>query len=170
LATIRYDIDTLRATETGSALGQIWIEFGERCIPSARWDDFIVFVLDWWRLAIRNVLTGSQDPAIFAFMDDPYEVWMRPIEGGFSVMTTFHGRETATGNEDHAGMLDLVKTYCECVSVVLQRIEGDQTWRATYAGSVSQIEDLKAELPSFESLLEQLGSAPLLKTQQAEPN
>jgi hypothetical protein len=154
LATIRYDINTLRSTDTGSALGKIWIEFGERSFPSAGWDDFIVFVLDWWRLGIRNVLTGSDEAAIFAFMDDPYELWMRPVEGGYSFTWTFHEKEVASGAEDRPGMRDFVKSYCDCVRVVLEQVEKDPAWRNTYTGSVSQIEDLKAELPGFESLLE----------------
>lgn len=155
MAKVRYEIGTLRATDSGSALGQIWIETGERSLPSARWDDFIVFVLDWWRLGIRNLLTGSEEPAIFAFMDDPYELWIRPERKVYFYTWTFHDEEIASGRDDRAGMLDLVTSYLDCVRAVLAQIEKDKAWRKTYDGSEPQIEDLRAELPKFEALLEQ---------------
>ena len=159
MATIRYNLETLRATDTGSALGQIWFDIGGRSFPSSQWDDFIIFVLDWWRLGIRNVLTGADDDAIFAFMDDPYELWMRPMAGGYSFTCKYHDEEIASGNEDHAGMRDLAQSYYDCVGAVLERIEEDSDWRTTYLGSVPQIEDLKAELPRFERLLAEFENA-----------
>ena len=153
MAKIRSDIETLRATDTGSALGQIWIEFSDRALPCPQWDNFIVFVLDWWRWGIRNILTGAKEPGIFAFMDDPYEITVTPVPGGLDYICTFHEKEHASGNEQGEGVTELLTSYCAVVRAVIERVEQDPDWRKTYDGCLSQLENLKTELPRFESLL-----------------
>lgn len=139
MATIHCDVETIRATETGSALGQIWIEFGGQAFPQARWDDFVVFVLDWWRLGIRNLLTGAKGPAVFAFMDDMYEVAVGPVEGGLVCTCKFHDNEIAKVTEDIPGTQEFVKSYCDVVQGVLERVKRDPDWRQTFEGSVPQV-------------------------------
>ena len=153
MAIIRIDIETLRATETGSALGQIWIDFENLSLPCPRWDDFIVFVLDWWRRGIENILTQSDEPAIFAFMEDMHEITITPVGGGLQYVSLFHDEENASGIEDGTGLRDFLQSYCDVVRAVLNRIENEGGWQNTYDGSLSQIEDLRAALPRFESLL-----------------
>ena len=153
MAIIRFDINTLRPTDTGSALGQIWIEFAERAIPGPRWDDFIVFVLDFWRRGIQDTLLGAEAPTPFAFMDDPYEFYAVKSAGGFMFRCTFHEEEIFSSFVDDAGMKTFVTSYFEAVRAVTERIMQDPQWRQTYSGSAGTLDDIMAAQPGLELLL-----------------
>lgn len=153
MAIIRFDINSLRPAESTSALGQIWIEFAERAIPCRGWDDFVVFVLDFWRRGIQDTLLGAEAPTPFAFMDDPYEFYAVKSAGGFMFHCTFHDEEIFSSFEDEAGMKAFVISYFEVVRAVTERIMKDPQWRQTYAGSAGTLDDIMADLPRLESLL-----------------
>lgn len=153
MAVIRFDINSVRPTDTGSALGQIWIEFSGRSIPSPRWNDFIVFVLDWWRRGIEDILNGAEAPIPFAFMDDPYEIYAIKSGGGFMFHCIFNDKEIFSSFESDAGMRAFVDSYFTVVSAVIQRIEQEPRWRQTYLGSAPTLDDIKAAQPRLESLL-----------------
>lgn len=153
MAVIRFDVNTLRPTETGSALGQIWLELGSRAIPSPRWDDFIVFILDWWRRGIQDILTGKQMPTPFAFMEGQYEYSVARTDTGFVFRCAYQQSEIYSLLEDNAGMREFVNSYFAVVKEVLERIEQDTQWRITYLGSSETLDQIKAAQPHMEMLL-----------------
>ena len=153
MAIIRFDINTLRPTDTGSALGQIWIEFAGRAIPGPRWDDFIVFVLDWWRRGIQDILTGAEALTPFGFMDDPYACYAVRSAGRVMFRCTWHDEEIFSSFEDEAGMKAFVMSYFEVVRAVIERIIQDPQWRQTYSGSAGTLDDIMAAQPGLELLL-----------------
>jgi hypothetical protein len=80
---IDVDIVTDRATvskgASGAITGVVAIRLGEVCFPEGRWNDFIVVVLGWWARQAAALRAG--DPARLVFMDGPYSVVARPVNG-----------------------------------------------------------------------------------------
>jgi hypothetical protein len=153
VAAIRFDIDTLRPAESTSALGQIWFELPGRAIPCPRWDDFIVFVLDWWRRGIEDILMGAEAPTQFAFMDGSYDIYAVKSGAGFMFRCTFRDEEIFSSFVDAAGMKEFVESYFAAVQAVIERTEQDPNWRQNYQGSAGTLDDIKAALPRLEALL-----------------
>jgi hypothetical protein len=152
MALIRFNIDTIRPNG-GSALGQIWFELPGRAIPGPRWDDFIVFVLDFWRRGIQDILNGAEAPTPFAFMDDPYEMYAVKSGAGFVFRCTFHDEEIFSGFMDEAGMKEFVASYFVAVRAVIARITQEPNWRETYDGTAGTLDDIIAAQPGLEALL-----------------
>ena len=90
------DVVTDRATLSkgaqGAITGVVAIRLGDVCFPESRWNDFIVVVLGWWARQAAALLAG--DPARLDFMDGPYSVVARPVDG-VSRLECLRG----TGNE-----------------------------------------------------------------------
>jgi hypothetical protein len=83
IMAVDIDVVTDRATvsrsTSGAITGVVAIRVGDVCFPEGRWNDFIVVVLGWW--ARQAAALGSGDPARLDFMDGPYSVVARPVNG-----------------------------------------------------------------------------------------
>jgi hypothetical protein len=154
MALIRFHIDTLRPADSTSALGQIWLELPGRAIPCPGWDDFIVFVLDFWRRGIEDILTGAAAPTPFAFMEDMHEFYAVKSAGGFMFHCTFHGEEYFSAFIDEEGMKEFLTSYFVVVRAVIERTKQDPLWRQNYNGSAETLDDIIAAQSRLESLLE----------------
>jgi hypothetical protein len=153
MALIRFDINTVRPTDTGSALGQIWLELPGRAIPCPRWDDFIVFVLDWWRRGIEDILKGEAAPTQFAFMDGSYDVYAVKSGAGFMFRSTFRDEEIFSGLVDEVGIKEFVASYFAVVRAVTERITREPQWRRNYSGSAGTLDDIIEAQPRLDALL-----------------
>jgi hypothetical protein len=153
MAVIRFDIDSLRAPDGGSALGQIWLEFSGRAIPCPRWDDFIVFVLDWWRRGIEDILMGADVTTPFAFMDSEYDFHAVKSAGGFTFRCYYQQEEIFSGFEDQAGTKEFVASYFAVVRAVTERITQDPKWRQTYSGSAGTLDLIIEAQPRLDLLM-----------------
>jgi len=95
------DIVTDRATVSkgahGTITGVVAIRLGDICFPDSRWNDFIVVVLGWWARQAAALRAG--DPAKLDFMDGPYSVVARPVNGVSRL-------ECLRGTGDEAAVLD----------------------------------------------------------------
>ena len=153
MAVIRFNIDPGCPTYTDSALGQIWFEFGPRALPCPRWVDFIVFVLDWWRRGIQDIMAGAEVPTQFSFMDDPYDIYAVKSGIGYMFRCTFNDEEIFAGFVDDAGMRELVASYFVAVRAIIQNSVQDPQWRETNSGAAGVLDDLIAAQPGMEALL-----------------
>jgi hypothetical protein len=154
VAAIRFDIETFRNSGSGSAFGQIWLELAGQALPCPKWDDFIVFVLDWWRRGIDQVLARSDQVAYFAFMDGIYYFSVGRSADSYEFRLFQDDIEVTSGLEDKAGVKEFLTSYCVLVRAILDRTQQDGDWRRTYAESLPELDDLKADLARFESLIE----------------
>lgn len=153
MAAIRFDINTLRPTDTGSAMGQIWFELPGRALPCPRWDDFIVFVIDWWRRGIEDIIKGEAAPTQFAFMDGSYDVYVMKSGAGFVFRGTFRDEEIFSSFVDEAGMKEFVTSYFIAIRAVIEHTTHDPQWRKTYNGSAGTLDDIIAAQPRLETML-----------------
>lgn len=153
MAAIRFNINSVRPLEGGSALGQIWFELPGRSLPCPRWDDFIVFVLDWWRRGIEDILMGVAAPTQFAFMDGSYDIYAVKSGAGFMFRCTFRDEEIFSSFVDEIGMKEFVASYFAVVRAVTERIAQDPQWRDTYRGSAGVLDDIIEAQPRLDLLL-----------------
>ena len=90
--TVDVDVVTDRATiskgANGAITGVVAIRLGDVCFPESRWNDFIVVVLGWWARQAAALRAG--DPARLEFMDGPYSVVARQVNG-VSRLECLHG-------------------------------------------------------------------------------
>lgn len=71
---IVFEPDTLRQSKMGSVTGVVYFVFGPGVqFPIAGWNDFVVVVANWWRVALDKI-SSEQAEVDLLFMDGPYRI------------------------------------------------------------------------------------------------
>lgn len=61
----------------GSVTGVLYFDFGEELLfPSIGWSDFVIVIVNWWLVALEQLLQGCKQVEL-RFMDGPY--WITVI-------------------------------------------------------------------------------------------
>jgi hypothetical protein len=81
---ILFDPNTLQQSKMGSVTGVVYFEFNpDLQFPTAGWNDFVVVVANWWRVALEQISEGQAE-ADFRFMDGPY--WITAVSQGTNLL------------------------------------------------------------------------------------
>jgi hypothetical protein len=116
MMTVNFDVVTDRATVSKSAHGAITgvvaIRLGDVCFPEGRWNDFIVVVLGWWARQAAALRAGN--PARLDFMDGPYSIVARPVNGISQL-------ECRRGTADGATVLETREVLTSDIVVAIMR-------------------------------------------------
>jgi hypothetical protein len=81
---IRFDRATLHQGKSGSISAVVFFEFSpDKQFPGAGWNDFVVVIANWWRVALEQV-GESKTKVDLRFMDGPY--WITAVSQGTNVL------------------------------------------------------------------------------------
>ena len=76
------DLESISLRSAGPATGCIAVNLGGEFFPSARWNDFVVVIVEAWASALLRLLRRSSDVERVHFMEGPYAIEIERIENG----------------------------------------------------------------------------------------
>jgi len=68
---VAVNTESLKQSERGAILGEIFVNVGQDQFPESNWNDFVVVVLTWWCTECAALLRGTSQ-AELSFMDGPF--------------------------------------------------------------------------------------------------
>jgi hypothetical protein len=78
---LKLNLDSLRMSQKGSIIGEIWLELGHKAFPEQRWSDFPVAVTSaLLRAALRLKNETSAAKEEMWFLDGPYYVVLEQVQ------------------------------------------------------------------------------------------
>lgn len=74
---VRIAEDSIEHTSSRIVTGVVFFDFGEIKFPESEWNDYVVVILSWWLVALRDIVEGRVDTVELRFMDGPFWVSVR---------------------------------------------------------------------------------------------
>jgi hypothetical protein len=74
MVSINIDFNSLTKGSNGSITGNIYIQIHSMFFPEAKWNDFVIIIINWWLDEINSIVAANNKPTkgIFHFMDGPF--------------------------------------------------------------------------------------------------
>jgi hypothetical protein len=67
-------IETLERNKSGSIIGVIYFDFGDKKFPEIGWYDFVDIILSWWLESLKKILKNFSEKEELLFMDGPLQI------------------------------------------------------------------------------------------------
>jgi hypothetical protein len=76
---VRIAEDSIELTNLRVVTGVVFLDSGLVKFPEPDWNDYIVVILGWWLVALRNIVEGRMERVELRFMDGPFWVLIRKL-------------------------------------------------------------------------------------------
>jgi len=90
MSKIRLEVEPKFFEQSESqATGIIFFDFGKYQFPEVGWNDFVLVILNWWLIALQNIVSGKSDKEEFRFMEGPLYLVLNKIDRDRIVIECF---------------------------------------------------------------------------------
>ena len=85
--------ETLERNKSGSIIGIIYFDFGDKKFPEIGWYDFVDIILSWWLEGLKKILKNFSENEELDFMDGPLHVNLIKRNDEICLLECIHSRK-----------------------------------------------------------------------------
>ncbi|WP_333680490.1 hypothetical protein [Dyella sp.] len=121
--------ESIGFTGRGLITGIVFFDFGAFQFPEREWNDAVVVIVDWWLIALINLVEGRTGEVELRFMEGSFWLSVRREVGDECQIQCIEGSRASVQFQCRTSAVKLLRSTL-MIAARLQRICYDKGWRS----------------------------------------